>query len=459
MKTSNAPTRTIRNAGMAKQGLAAAIALTLCTGVANAKDLYVSTSGSDSVAYASNTLSAPWKTIGHALYNLKAGDHLYIRGGTYAPTYAMWLADQYTHSSNGGDPGETMNAQSGTSSAPVVIENYNNEKAIIDVAKVSQSTFINLDNKSYWTFRGLTLINTQQAFLIGENSSSTHNTFENLTITASRGGDNQGGIAVYNGNGEYTTIRNNVITGPGFNVHQNTHCVYLRKINHATVTNNTLSNAPIGIYFKHRNTGMTQADVDIEIAYNYLSDTNRATFEWNGNFTHIHDNILGPNNAGMHFAESDGGAGGDYNLVEHNTFFTGGINLDSSQESGDPWPGAQYNTFKNNIFMMPLLVHIYSNYADHTTFANNLYPTTSAISSYSGTIALSSGSLAGKPTFTGGASPTSISGYALTSSSIGKGAGTDGGDLGARTDKMSGVSSSPPPSPPMAPGSVQVIVQ
>jgi len=430
--------RTHRNAWMAAQGLGAAVAITLCTSFANAKDLYVATTGSDATSYASNTLNTPWKTFGHALYNIKAGDHLWVRGGTYSPKYPLWLASDYDSHAKGGDPNETMNAQSGTASAPVIIENYNGEKPIIDAASVS-GTLINLDNKSYWIFRGLKLINTHQAFLIGEDNSSTHNTFENLTITANRGGDNMGGIAGYNGNSEYTTIQNNVITGPGTGsgIHQNTHCIYIRKINHAKILNNTLSNAPIGIYFKHRNTGLTQAEVDIEVAYNYISNTSRSSLEYNGNFTHIHDNIFGANNGAAHFAEADGGAGGDYNLIEHNTFFKGTIALDSSQESGDTWPGAQGNK---------------------SVLGINLFPSSSSISTYGGTISTPSGSVFGRPTFTGGSSPTTISGFTLTSSSIGKGKASDGTDLGARID-LFGTPGSTTASPPMAPSSLRVIVE
>jgi len=459
MTTFHAAQRTHRNAWMAKQGLAAAVALTLCTSFANAKDLYVSTTGSDSVSYTNNTLNTPWKSIGHALYNLKAGDHLWVRGGTYTPTYAIWLADDYTNRANGGDQNETMNSQSGTASAPVIIENYNNEKAIIDVANVAPITFINLDNKSYWTFRGLTLINTQQAFLIGENSASTHNTFENLSITANRGGDNLGGVAVYNGNGEYTTIQNNVITGPGTgsSIHQNTNCVYLRKINHAKILNNTLSNAPIGIYFKHLNTGLKQSDVDIEVAYNYITNTSRSSLEYNGSFTYIHDNIIGANNSNMHFAEDDGGAGGDYNIIEHNTFMTGKIALDSTLGSGDPWPGAVGNTFRNNLFMKPLEIHIYSSYTDATVWEPNMFPSTTAISTYGKTLTLPSGSVTGTPTFTGGTTPTTIAGFTLASSSLGKSKASDGTDLGARIDRFGTDSSTT--AAPMAPGSIQITVE
>jgi len=460
MTTFHAAQRTHRNAWMAKQGLAAAVALTLCAGIANAKDLYVATTGSDAVSYANNSLSTPWKTFTHGAYNLKAGDHLWIRGGTYAPTYPLWLADDYTNKANGGDPNETMNSQSGTASAPVIIENYNGETPIIDVANVSQGTFINLDNKSYWTFRGLKLINTQQAFLVGEDRPSTNNTFENLTITANRGGDNQGGIAVYNGNGEYTTIRNNVITGPGTgsSFHQNTNCIYIRKINHAKILNNTLSNAPIGVLFKHRNMGTTQAEVDIEFAYNYITNTSYSAFEYNGNFTYIHDNIFGANNANIHFAEANGGAGGDYNVIEHNTFVSNKLVLDSSPESTDPWPGAIGNTFKNNIFVNKLEIHLYKSYTDSTIWGANMFPSSSSITTYGGTITVPSGSVTGTPTFTGGTTPTTIAGFTLASSSIGKSKASDGADLGARID-LFGTPGSTTASPPMAPSGLRVIVE
>ncbi|KAG8680706.1 hypothetical protein FRC09_018035, partial [Ceratobasidium sp. 395] len=73
--------------------------------------LYVSPSGSDSAA---GTLAAPFLTIQKAVNTAVAGDTIYLRAGTYAPTASI----QFT--------------KSGTSSAKYTITNYQSEKVVID---------------------------------------------------------------------------------------------------------------------------------------------------------------------------------------------------------------------------------------------------------------------------------------------------------------------------------------
>jgi hypothetical protein len=70
---------------------------------------YVSPSGSDGNA---GTLASPWRSINTAVANLKGGDTLYVRGGTYA---------------------ETVNVNvSGTASSPITITAYPGELPVID---------------------------------------------------------------------------------------------------------------------------------------------------------------------------------------------------------------------------------------------------------------------------------------------------------------------------------------
>lgn len=71
---------------------------------------YVSPNGSDSNR---GTLNRPWRTVKHALKKLSPGDILYLRGGTY-----------YEH--------EIQVKVSGTAAAPITIQSYPGERAIID---------------------------------------------------------------------------------------------------------------------------------------------------------------------------------------------------------------------------------------------------------------------------------------------------------------------------------------
>jgi len=423
-----------------------------------AKDLHVSTTGNDSVTYVNNSLATPWKTVDHGLYNLKAGDHLYIHGGTYSPHYPVVLTSDYARQTYGGDPSEVNNSQSGTVNSPVVVEKWSNESVVIDLGGLPQyvsgvtgvqsehkydDQYIQLDNKSYWTFRGLTFINAQMVFKVGEDYSSTHNTFDNLKITAARGGDNAAPIHIYNSNGDYASILNCVITGPGQSVHWNTSAVYVNRVNHLKILNNTLSNAPIGIYFKHRNDAMSSSDANIEVAYNFIYETSRSSLEYNGKYSKIHHNIFGANSASAHFGDANGAAGADYNEIDHNTFFAGAINFSSDRESGDDPLGVVGNVVTNNIFHQSLNVLTTSPTANTNTFGKNLYPSNNAIKGYNNsTIPISGDSLVGVPTYVGGSAPTTTSGFAQAATSLARYAATDGTDLGANPTPPSNPSDS-----------------
>jgi len=66
----------------------------------------------------------------------------------------------------------------------------------------------------------------------------------------------------------------------------------------------------------------------------------------------------------------------------------------------------------------------------HNLFSNPLDAVSGSSGSNNGTNANSTDSIFGMPTFVGGASPTNLAGYQLTSTSIGKNAATDGKDMG-----------------------------
>jgi hypothetical protein len=430
------------------------------TGMVEAKDLYVSTSGDNSVSYASNTINTPWATIEHGLYNLKAGDRLLVRGGTYSPRYPVWLNSDYSRQSKGGDPNEVNRAESGTASSPVVIENYNGEKPIVNLSAITAGSgvYINLDNKSYWTFRGLTFTNAAMVFKVGEDYATNHNVFENLNITATGGGDNYAPIHLVNYRADYTTIRNNVIKGPGQNVHLNTATIYCKGTNHLQITNNILSDAPIGIYFKHRNEATSASQVDVLVANNYIYNTSRWSLEYNGSFTKIQNNIFGANTAPAHFGDANGAAGADYNVIEHNTFLSGALAFDSATDSTDPFPGVNGNKVNNNIFHKSSEVLRYTSLTNTNTFGKNVYPSSTSLLSYSSLLKTTVDSLLGIATYVGGTSPTTIAGFALTSGSIGKGAATDGTDMGADVSKIQS-GEVVTVAPPVSPGNVTVVVE
>ncbi|GIH09558.1 silent information regulator protein Sir2 [Rhizocola hellebori] len=76
-----------------------------------ANNLYVAPSGNDANA---GTLAAPLRTVQRAVDLAQPGYTIFLRAGTYAPTTNVQLV------------------KSGTSSQPITMTNYNNERAIID---------------------------------------------------------------------------------------------------------------------------------------------------------------------------------------------------------------------------------------------------------------------------------------------------------------------------------------
>jgi hypothetical protein len=94
--------------------------LTLTTGsqpaVASGATYYVAPDGYDSNP---GTLDLPWRTIGHALKQLYAGDTLYIRGGTYASPSGGWYL-----------------IHSGTADQPITITNQPGEQVVVKVNEV-----------------------------------------------------------------------------------------------------------------------------------------------------------------------------------------------------------------------------------------------------------------------------------------------------------------------------------
>jgi hypothetical protein len=87
-----------------------------------------------------------------------------------------------------------------------------------------------------------------------------------------------------------------------------------------------------------------------------------------------------------------------------------------------------------------------------------VYPSSTSLLSYSSLLKTTVDSLLGIATYVGGTSPTTIAGFALTSGSIGKGAATDGTDMGADVSKIQS-GEVVTVAPPVSPGNVTVVVE
>ena len=90
---------------------------------ANAADYFVAPSGSDK---GNGTLSAPFKTVQHAVNQLAPGDSLTLRGGTYFERVTL--------------------TQGGTAQKPIVIQGYPGEVAVLDSG---YTEFRNINNNDW----------------------------------------------------------------------------------------------------------------------------------------------------------------------------------------------------------------------------------------------------------------------------------------------------------------------
>ncbi|MCI5140165.1 MAG: hypothetical protein D3909_00140 [Candidatus Electrothrix sp. ATG1] len=402
------------------------------------KELFVSLSGDNNVSYDNNDINNPWKTINHGIYNVKAGDILYVRGGVYTPKYSMWLRSDYASKTYGGDPSEDMVAESGTVEQPVLIKNYNNEEVVVDC--INKDILIHLDNKSYWKWEGLRFINSNIVFNVGQNSISENNQFIDIVIERIAGGDNYGGITLLNKNAEHTFIKRCKIVGPAkTGVHLNTAGIWLKSVNYVKILNCEIADVPIGIYYKHANLGIGSNNVDIEIAYNYIYNTGRNALQLNCNYANIHNNLIGQNNADTLVNEANGVPGGDFNNITNNTFFSGSLVLSGVTQEGDSQPGAVSNTLLNNLFLKTAKKHEYSSNAHNTISDYNLYRVDSAVREnridyklmdWRGHSNQDGHSQDGTPEFIV-ESPSTISEFKLASHSLGVKAGNDNKDIGA----------------------------
>ena len=115
--------------------------LTLSTSTGFAAEWFISPTGSD---LNPGNITKPWKTIQKAAGLAKAGDTVYIRGGTY-PELVNILGQ-------------------GTASARLTFQNYAGERVILTgagktIAKNASSAVVNLANRNYVTIRGLEVAN------------------------------------------------------------------------------------------------------------------------------------------------------------------------------------------------------------------------------------------------------------------------------------------------------------
>lgn len=390
-------------------------------GAAHAATYYVATTGNDANP---GTISQPWKTPQKAWQSAQAGDTVYFRGGTYAITSTISTYSQGYH---------------GTAGSPITFASYTGETATLDASGTAVVPVIRIE-KDYNIVDGINLKSQGSFFTIGYDSGrGTGFTLKNSVAAMTVGeGDNSGIVKAYAGPSN-VSIESSVITGPGTSVNANNAAIWFSRTRGAKVKNTIISGFPSGIYFKHSN---TLADSGVEFSYNYIYGCTWGIHSV-ANYAVIKHNIL-KNTTDIYNGDDgglgDGGLGCQYNTITHNTLMSG-MNF---QHQGNGT--CTYNTVTNNIFRAQ---NQYAQYATSPVYMSpdhNLYISGNALVASKVTYTLTSwrtflggcpgtsrdcNSITGSPVFVGGASPSTITGFALSAGSPGKNAASDGTDMGA----------------------------
>jgi len=407
--------------------------------VAYAKDLFVATGGNDSVTYANNNIDNPWASILKAMQTVQAGDTVYFRQGTYnIPSGGITI---------------TTGFSAGTATSPIRFTSYPSELATWRSTQTNVTIRVGRD---HWHFDNLNFVHEPSGSMSGDKgffqcgySTTGANGFwvKNSTFSMNSRGDNYGSVhlKMESGGCNQVEITNNVITHSGGSGLTNSSGIIAFGNKTFKINNNIISGPPMGIYLKHASTNDTYncATYDGEVKNNWVRNNERKSFFNNFNCITIENNIFdgiasnsGSDAGGSQFNENNGVAGSDNCIINHNTFL-GGVYFN---EDGN---GVQNAKFTNNlVYDRVFNIHPYTYGAsgDGNIDADyNLYKASTVVRVDNTNYTLAnwrtvSGedarSLSGTPTFVSTAFG-SIEAYALTSTSLGYRAGSDGKNIGA----------------------------
>ena len=412
-----------------------------CT--AFAKDLYVSTTGDDSVAYADNDINKPWATPQKAWLNALAGDVVYFRAGTYNVT----------------TPINTQTGHSGTVLDPIKFTTYNNENVTI-AGNCSGSSIFFIETSNIqvdgMTFTGSNFNAEGAIFFIGYNRTAENFKISNsvLKITQSNSGDNVAAIRLQATRANNAIIENNIISN--INTVQG---VQIFRTQGVKIRNNVINGAYSAIHYKHSN---TLADTGIEIINNHIYNA-RIGIHTVSNYARIVNNLIIGSNIymGDDGGVGDGWVGCDFNTIRHNTIVGGTINMYYQNRPEDPNKGCINNIIKDNILTIKSEWHPYSDIVAGTQSDNNLYPATGAIvyknrvnytlADWAAANNSDANSKVGTPVFVGDQIPYLKSNFELSPGSIGTNAASDGKNIGADISMVGQNGYRLQPSPPSQP--------
>lgn len=291
---------------------------------------YVATNGNDTNP---GTIDSPWQNIAYATCagsylcpvqtsnpnKLKAGDTLYIRGGTY---------NQY----------KIRFTNSGTAGNLITVKSYPRETAIIDGGFASGSVrtpIFDIDNVNYVALDSLTIMRGIGAnVLIADNYGPTTNIIiQNCDIKDFVYGDNSGNIFFGTSGADDILIQNNRLHGAqnlpvGLSNGAN---IILFRAKKVTIKNNAIYDNYNGIYYKHSNDdGYTTI-----VENNLFHDLTGPGLRWSRADGFIKNNIIRDVPVAIDVFEESANCGSlasARNQILHNTIVNsaGGITLNRS---------------------------------------------------------------------------------------------------------------------------------
>lgn len=376
---------------------------------------------------------------------------------------------------------------SGTIDNPIIHTNYPGEVATIDAVNLAtsgtlpmgysvafriQKDNIKIIGTKVGSQYGFRIVNFLTGIELGQDLSAKNFEVQGVEAIANRAGDNSGFVYLWpgpfdqqDGKAQRTTIvENNRIVGSSGNLLNGAAygagVIGLSGSIFKRVNNNIFENWGSGVFQKHAN-NVHDPEMSSIVENNFIYNC-AVGIKWNGNHGRIHNNIIvNSSSIAIELGENGGlGAGnsiGDYNTITNNTFFGSTGRMSLLHRSGETiLQGCMFNRIENNLFAAGSEWHLYDqpspNY-DYQNFTNyNLYPNISNAIQYNRTNyslqgwrnyqlnthsrVVDANSLTGTPVFVGGATPTTIAGFALAAGSPGKQAGSDGRDMGADVTKV-----------------------
>lgn len=244
-----------------------------------AKDLYVNaTTGNDSVSYANNSASTPWRTIGRAVWGstsinapnsseaARAGDVVTVASGTYTTNATTnQRFNPIYNPVNSGAPG-----------APITIRA---DGPVQLTASAGAQPIIGTYGRSYVVWDGF-IMNEASIPTTADTGpvvvwTSDHVTIKNAHIIGRviNWNDNHVGLRVELSNN--ITASNNRIEG-FTDTGMNAACIMTYDVAHAVFEHNECFNAITGFFIKGDHPGDNNPQHDIVVRYNYIHDTQNA---------------------------------------------------------------------------------------------------------------------------------------------------------------------------------------